>query len=120
MLDGVPNPAYDPNYEEKQRYRGQLTPFTPTLRLDFTDDDIMMIEQAGMTMEDSESRMIRFFHDAKITDGLEFSTDSITVIESGQTLKNFQSLVVAVFEIDEVLHLKLGSGDVVAVKFYRV
>jgi hypothetical protein len=108
-----PNPNYNPNYGKK------VSAFSPTLRMEITEERFREYEDAGVTVADAENMLSGFFRKAKVTDGVLFTSEAITVLETGQVLKNFETTVVATFEIDDVLHLKLATGDVVAAKLYR-
>lgn len=112
--DGLkPNPNYNPNYGKK------VSAFAPTLRMEVTDERYREYVDAGVTVEDAENMMSGFFRKANVIDGIRFTAEAITVLETGQVLRNFDTTVVATFEVDDVLHLKLATGDVVAAKLYR-
>lgn len=109
-----PNPNYNPNYGKK------VSAFSPTLRMEVTDERNSEYVEAGVTVEDAENMLSGFFRKANVLNGVRFTAETITVLETGQVLKKFDTTVVATFEVDDVLHLKLATGDVVAAKLYRV
>lgn len=112
--DGLtPNPNYNPNYGKK------VSAFAPTLRMEVTDERYREYVDAGVTVEDAENMLSGFFRKASVLAGVRFTAETITVLETGQVLRNFETTVVATFEIDDALHLKLATGDVVAAKLYR-
>jgi hypothetical protein len=115
MFDRIPNPRYNPAYVQ-----GGINAYIPTLRMDINDEKMSLFEASGLTIETAAEQLAGFFRTANVTDGIRFTAESIVVIETGQVLKNFQSGIAAIFELDDVTHLKLNTGDVVEVKFYRV
>lgn len=115
MSDGIPNPNSYGN-----RRGAKASAFAPTLRLEINDEKMSQIEEAGLTLKDAESQIVGFFRHAKVNDRLQFTAEEITIVETGWVLTNFRAGIAAIFEIDNVVHLKLTTGDVVAVELYRV
>lgn len=113
MSDGIPNPAYNPAYGAK------ASAFAPTLRMDLTDEKLREYEEVGITIESATEQLTELFRNVSVTARVRFTAETVTVVETGQVLKNFQSGIAAIFELDEILHLKLDTGDVVAMKIYR-
>lgn len=113
--DGIPNPNYDPDYGKRR-----TNAFAPTLRMDVDDEKFGAFSGDGVSIEVVAEQLAGFFRTANVSDGIRFTAESITVIETGQVLTNFQAGVAAIFEIDDIIHLKLNTGDVVAIEFYRV
>lgn len=97
-----------------------MSAFTPTLRLEINAKKLREYDARGMTFDDANDELTNLFSSISVADGARFTAESITVIETGQVLKNFQAMIDAIFELDDVLHLKLATGDVVAVELYRV
>lgn len=110
---GFPNPRDNPAYVQ-----GGRNAFIPTLRMDVKAEKFRAFNGDGESIEAEEEQLADFFRNANVDDGLRFTAEAITVIESSQVLHNFQSGVAAIFEIDDLVHLKLNTGDVVAIKFY--
>lgn len=97
-----------------------MSAFAPTLRMEITDEKFRGYEAMGMSIDDVNDELTNLFSSISVADGARFTAESITVIETGQVLENFQAMIDAIFELDDVLHLKLATGDVVAVELYRV
>lgn len=101
-----------------------MTRFDPTLRIsrDVTlaaaadDPDL-----AGMTADEICNLVVEkltdFFNSVSLKNTMNFTADTIEVVETGQHLKDFQGTVCAKFMLENVLHLILTSGDVVALTF---
>lgn len=115
MSDGIPNPKAYGN-----RRGTKASAFSPTLRLDINDEKMSKIEESGLTMKDVESQLVGFFRDVSLSAKVEFTAESVTIVETGEVLKNFRSGIAAIFELNNVIFLKLDTGDVVAVELYRV
>lgn len=115
MHDGTPNPnAYG------NRRGTKASAFSPTLRMEITDERFREYEAAGMTIEDADERLTSLFRNVSLAKKVEFTAESVTIIETGEVLTNFRSGIAAIFELDNVVYLKLDTGDVVAVELYRV
>lgn len=95
-----------------------MSRFTPTLRLDIPQADVAGIEKReGRSIEQIQEALTHVFTRISLFDKPLFTAETITDIESGETLKKFEVAVVGKFYVDDLLHLKLSTGDVVALKF---
>lgn len=117
MYDGIPNPAYNPAYGNKREAKASA--FAPTLRMDLTEEKLREYEEIGITIESATEQLTELFRNVSVTSRVRFTAETVTVVETGEVLTKFQSGISATFEIDDVLHLKLDTGDVIAMKIYR-
>lgn len=114
MSDGIPNPNSYGN-----RRGAKASAFAPTLRIEIAEERLREYEASGLIIDDVNEQLVEMFRNVSVTARVRFTSEAVTVIETGEVLKNFQSGISAIFELDDVLHLKLDTGDVVAVKYYR-
>lgn len=95
-----------------------MSRLAPTLRLDITQQQADEIqENGGLSVEETTEEFRNLFGNLPVKDKPFFTASVITDIESGQTLHNFEAMVVGKFTIDDRLHLKLSTGDIVVVEF---
>lgn len=98
-----------------------MSHLTPTLRLDITQqqaDEMQEIE--GLSVGQNTENLRNLFNNLSIKDKPFFTANIITDIETEQVLHNFEAIVVGKFTMNDKLHLKLSTGDLVAIEFHII
>lgn len=97
-----------------------MSSLKPTLRVDFTPHMTAQLKGMGYSsLKALENAVASDLRRGSFSRTLVFGIEEITVIETGEVLKNFRGVVVAMFERDGVLNVQLAGGDVVELKFKR-
>jgi len=82
--------------------------FTPTIEFAFTDK---VSEEAQKQLDD----LAASFAGISLDQGITFGASPLRIVGTDTIITNYRSIIEAVYEIDGVTHLKLQSGDIIAI-----